>query len=657
MSTEKSIENRSLGDTLADVFHEFSILLRYMRFRIAERLRSPLWRFIGGQRPVEYDEVDLLETAAPEQMQKPEDVLIPLRKEPKPEGTNDQAQLQNSKRLLDMFGAKFNARESRKREAASKASKASRTSDGLQMEFDFSTQNETVDELEAIEDIVYSIPEGEYMLPPFTLFETKEEDDALDTEEIEATRKSIQDCLDNFNFDAEVGDAIHGPTVTLYKVTVGKGVRVATIASLDKDIEMALSAPSMRILAPVSGTTYAGIEVPNKKPSIVLCGNILNGRAWHQTKAQLPLILGRDINGNDVVMDLSKAPHLLVAGATGTGKSVCLNTFIVSMISRFSPEDLKLMLVDPKRVEMQAYNTLPHLLVPVINDVEVVLIALRWLCYEMERRYSVLGKVGVKKLSEFNSRPPMTEELLDNENKPIPQKMPFIVLVIDELADIMLTAKREVEMCLGRLAAKSRAVGIHVIVATQRPSVDVLTGTIKGNFPTRIAFRAASQIDSRTILDGMGAESLLGKGDMLFKSPSGADLQRIQGAMVTDEEIEKVVKFCSCQGYLPPRNFESIKNSATVTDNDEGKADMDDDSGSDAKDDLMRKAIEIIFQTRKSSISYLQRSLGIGYNKAASLVDEMEKHGILGPEVVKGKREIIPESFEEAMRMLEDDCN
>ena len=638
---------------VADVFHELSILLRYMRFRIAERLRSPLWRFIGGQHPEDYYDADLLETAAPEQMQRPEDVLIPL-KTSSDDTAPKTSRTQDSQELLDLFGKKLYEREHRKRQAASRMSKASKDSnDGKQMEFDFNADDKPAEEQETPEDIAYCIPEGEYMLPPFTLFETKDEETQFDTEEIDNTRKGIQDCLDNFSFDAEVGDAIHGPTVTLFKVNVGKGVRVSSIASLHKDIEMALSAPSLRILTPVPGTAFAGIEVPNKKRSTVLCGNILNGRAWHQAKGHLPLILGRNINGNDVLMDLSKAPHLLVAGTTGTGKSVCLNTFIVSLISKFSPEDLKLILVDPKVVEMQAYNTLPHLLVPVINDVEVILIALRWLIYEMERRYAIFAQVGVKQLSEFNSRPQMTEELLDKDNQPIPQKMPFIVLFMDELADVMLAAKKEVEICLGRLAAKARAVGIHLIVATQRPSVDVLTGTIKGNFPTRIAFKTASQIDARTIMDTMGAESLLGNGDMLFKPPGASDIQRIQGALVTETEINNVVKFCSSQGYSCPKSFDCIKNSETVPQA-EGSAsgpdgDMDDYDG----DDLMRQAIEIFLQTRKSSISYLQRTLKIGYNKAASLVEEMEDCGILGPESVKGKREIIPDTVEEALQMIE----
>ena len=655
MSTGKTINERGLRETLADIFHEFTILLRYARFRIAERLRSPLWRFIGGQRPIDYEEEDLLETAAPEQMQKPEDVLIPL-KEHKPETNTEKPQYPNSQQLLDLFGKKLNARENRKRQAASKASKASNNPEGRQMEFDFSSNEEETEEQLSPEDLAYSIPEGEYMLPPFTLFENKEEEVVLDTEEIDATRKAIQDCLDNFSFDAEVGDAIHGPTVTLFKVTVGKGIRVATISSLNDDIKMALSVPSMRIMAPVAGTNYAGIEVPNKTPSTVLCGNILNGRAWHQSKAQIPLILGRAINGNDVLMDLSKAPHLLVAGTTGTGKSVCLNTFIVSLISKFSPEDLKLMLVDPKYVEMAQYNGLPHLLVPVINSVELVLIALRWLCYEMDRRYAILAKVGVKKLSEFNSRPPMTEAILDDDNQPIPQKLPFIVLIIDELADIMAVAKKEVEMQIARLAAKSRAVGIHVIVATQSPRVDVITGTIKSNFPTRISFKTTSQIDSRVILDCMGAESLMGRGDMLFKPPGGPELQRLQGALVTDKEIENVVKFCSSQGYMPPKGFASIMNSETVP-QDESKSESDDESGTGDKDDLMRRAIEVIIQDQRPTISYLQRRLGIGYNKAASLVDEMVKHGILGPEISKGKREIFPESVDEAMQMLENDSS
>ena len=342
-----------------------------------------------------------------------------------------------------------------------------------------------------------------------------------------------------------------------------------------------------------------------------------------------------------------------MAGATGSGKSVCLNNILISLLYRFPPEDLRLILVDPKIVEMSVYNKLPHLVVPVITDVELVVMALRWVIYEMERRYAMLAKVGVRNLESFNNRPPSPEPVYDDEHNEIPRKLPFIVVVIDEMADIMLTARQDVETCLARIAQLSRAVGIHCIIATQRPSVNVITGVIKANFPTRIAFQVASQIDSRTIIDGKGAESLLGRGDMLYKASDGLRMQRLQGAMITDAEIENIVNFCAAQGNAE-LNFDVIKSVAAKpqpTDGDdgigEGGFDGADDDGN-GQEALLRAAVEIIVNDRKASISYIQRRLKIGYNRAASVMEELEKRNIVGPQIGSAPREILIDSPDDA---------
>ena len=343
---------------------------------------------------------------------------------------------------------------------------------------------------------------------------------------------------------------------------------------------------------------------------------------------------------------------MLVAGATGSGKSVCLNNILISLLYRFPPEDLRLILVDPKIVEMSVYNKLPHLVVPVITDVELVVMALRWVIYEMERRYAILAKVGVRNLESFNNRPPSAEPIYDDDHNEIPQKLPFIVVIIDEMADIMLTARQDVETCLARIAQLSRAVGIHCIIATQRPSVNVITGVIKANFPTRIAFQVASQIDSRTIIDGKGAESLLGRGDMLYKASDGLRMQRLQGAMITDSEIENIVNFCAAQGNAE-LNFDVIKSVAAKPQPAEGDGigeggfDGADDDG-DGQEALIRAAVEIIVIDRKASISYIQRRLKIGYNKAASVIEILEKRNIIGPQVGTAPREILIDSPDDA---------
>jgi S-DNA-T family DNA segregation ATPase FtsK/SpoIIIE len=337
-----------------------------------------------------------------------------------------------------------------------------------------------------------------------------------------------------------------------------------------------------------------------------------------------------------VILDLAKAPHLLVAGATGSGKSVCLNSMLMSLLFRFPPEELQLLLVDPKVVEFAVYNQLPHLVAPVISDVSVVVLALRWVIGEMERRYRVMAKVGARHLAGFNSRPPDPQPVLDDEGQPIPAKLPRIVLVIDELADIMMTARQDVEQSLARIAQMSRAVGIHTIIATQRPSVNVITGVIKANYPTRIAFRVSSQFDSRTIIDGKGAESLLGQGDMLFQAPGASRLERIQGALVEDAAIEAVVHHLA--QWRPARFDHDLFAETAATTGPVGESDA---LAEDEDEELIQQAIESIVRDRRASTSYIQRRLRIGYNRAATIMEILEERGIVGPQTGSAKREIL----------------
>ena len=489
-----------------------------------------------------------------------------------------------------------------------------------------------------------------YQIPPIELLNTQDAIAELDVDEMERAAKIIQNTLDAFFIDADVSGFQRGPRITLYKVTVARGVKVEAVAHISNDIAMALSATSLRILAPMPGHDYVGIEVPNRKADLVRCGSAIASAAFHEHKGLIPIVLGRSIEGKDIVIDLARTPHLLVAGATGSGKSVCLNNILISLLYRFPPEDLRLILVDPKIVEMSVYNRLPHLIVPVVTDVELVVMALRWVVFEMERRYAILAKVGVRNLESFNSRPPSAEPVYDDENNEIPQKLPFIVVVIDEMADIMLTSRQDVETCLARIAQLSRAVGIHCIIATQRPSVNVITGVIKANFPTRIAFQVASQIDSRTIIDGKGAEVLLGRGDMLYKASDAIRMQRLQGAMITDSEIEHVVDFCAKQGG-GELNFDVIKSIAAKPKPQDGDDRLDDDALDDdgnSQEALIRAAVEIVVNDRKASISYIQRRLKIGYNKAATLMEILEKRNVVGPQIGSAPREILIDSLSDA---------
>ncbi len=489
----------------------------------------------------------------------------------------------------------------------------------------------------------------DYELPALSLLDAC--DDSIETmvrpEEVEKKKIILQATLDSFNIDAKVGQATSGPRVTLFEVEPAPGVKVERISNLSNNIAMELQAQSLRILTPIPGRKSVGIEVPNDRAAIVSLQGLMNTPVWRNKKASIPLLLGRNISGKPVLLDLAKAPHLLIAGATGSGKSVCINALIMSLLYRFSPEEMRLVLVDPKVVEFSCYKRLPHLVVPVITDSNKVVLALRWVINEMERRYSMFAAVNARNIASFNARPKRKTPQTDHQGNEIPPRVPYIIVVIDELADIMMTAKSEVETSLARIAQLSRAVGVHTILATQRPSVNVITGIIKANYPTRIAFQVTSQIDSRTILDGKGAEKLLGRGDMLFKPPGASQLERNQSPMVNDHEIEAVVDYVSSQSE---QEFvaDVFKGGADGEGGGPGEELSDEDEG------LIERAIEIILQDRRATTSYVQRCLRIGYNRAALIMEILEQRGVVGPQIGSAPREILI-SQDESNRDGEDD--
>jgi S-DNA-T family DNA segregation ATPase FtsK/SpoIIIE len=459
--------------------------------------------------------------------------------------------------------------------------------------------------------------------------------------DFQASATILKETLSEFGIEADITNVERGPVVTRYELLPAPGVRVEKIAALSNNIGLAMKAESVRIQAPIPGKGVVGIEVPNSKTTLVCLREVLESDAWLAGKAALPLVLGKDVGGRVIVADLAEMPHLLIAGATGSGKTVCMNSVLAGLLMSRSPDQMRLMLIDPKIVEFAAYNHLPHLVVPVITDPKKVAIGLRWAINEMEKRYKLFARVGVRNITAYNSRPIVKQAELfagagPDEEKPAeltPDRLPYIVIVVDELADLMLVAQADIENGIARLAQLSRAVGIHMILATQRPSVNVITGTIKANFPARIAFQVAQNNDSRTILDSGGAEKLLGRGDMLFLPPSTGKLLRGQGAMVRDNEVAAIVEFICRQA--PPayetRITEEIEKAAA-----EGEGEAE-----DVSDDLLPQAIEIIRETRRASTSALQRRLRIGYNRAGRLMDVLEQKGIVGPPRGSDPREIL----------------
>lgn len=470
------------------------------------------------------------------------------------------------------------------------------------------------------------LPPEPYRFPDLELLELVEPDKTVrfvDPDELELRQNQLQRVLDSFTVDAQVCDAIVGPRVTQFRVRPGVGVRVEAITALDRNIALGMEAESVRLQAPIPGEAFVGVEIPNRHAVPICLRKIFASRTWHEDNGVLPLALGIDITGRIVLTDLTKTPHLLIAGATGSGKSVCMNNIILSLLYRFSPEQLELALVDPKKVEFSLYRDVPHLIHPVVTESKMVVGLLHWMVIEMERRYTLLADHQVRNITAFN------EKALRDGFQPLP----YTVLIIDELADLMMTHGHEVETHLARLAQLSRAAGIHTILATQRPSVNVITGVIKANFPTRIAFRVSSQIDSRTILDGKGAESLLGRGDMLFNPPGASRLMRIQGPMVEDHEIERVVEHIAAN--RSPRYRIEIPDETTS-----GPA-VPGIENKEGGDPMLKQALEVIFTHERATTSFLQRRLKIGYNRAASIIDELEAQGFIGPQIGNLPREIL----------------
>ncbi len=502
---------------------------------------------------------------------------------------------------------------------------------------------------------------GDYHFPPMDLLMEPPEEEAIGDEDHILKAKRLQDTLKEFKIEVEMGEVHTGPVITRYDLHPAAGVRVEKIANLDKNIAMALKAESVRILAPVPGKGCVGIEVPNAVPMPVCMKEILQSKAWHEAGAEIPVVLGKEASGRPLVADLTKMPHLLVAGSTGSGKTVCINAIIASLCYHSSPEDVRFIMVDPKIVEMKVYNDLPHMLIPVVTEPKKVPGALKWLLIEMERRYQIFSKIGVRNIAGFNAKilkdkaekekaqrldAEMTAEERaalssievprDDDVLEIPEnKLPYIVCIIDELADLMMVAQADVETGIARLAQLARAAGIHLIIATQRPSVNVITGVIKANLPSRISFRVASYRDSQTILDGKGAEALIGKGDMLFIPPGSSTFARAQGAFVSDDEINGIVEFLKING--PPQIIEEVRDQIESAGQDDvlGSTDDSDD------DPMTRKAIEIIRSTKRASTSNLQRKLSIGYNRAARIMDDLEDRGLVGPDVAGQGREIL----------------
>jgi S-DNA-T family DNA segregation ATPase FtsK/SpoIIIE len=483
------------------------------------------------------------------------------------------------------------------------------------------------------------LKEPAYELPPLSLLEPLPTDKERKLQDDhETTAKVLKETLAEFGIESEVKHIEEGPVVTRYELLPAAGVRVEKIGQLTNNLALTLKATSVRVQAPIPGKGVVGIEVPNSSATKVYLREILEGETWRNSQAEIPIVLGKDVGGKDIVPDLAAMPHLLIAGATGSGKTVCMNSILAGLLMSRTPAKLRLMLIDPKRIEFAAYDELPHLIAPVITDSKKVVFGLHWAIGEMEKRYKLFAKTGVRNIQGYNSRP-IEQEMLPaaggSEEAPehMPDRLPYIVIVIDELADLMMVAQADVENHITRLAQLSRAVGIHMILATQRPSVNIITGTIKANFPARLSFQVAQKVDSRTILDTVGADKLLGRGDMLFLQPTSSKLTRAQGALTSDEDTRRIVKFI--KERYPPNYKLAIKQHVEKADGTE----LSDDDIID--EDLLGEAIQVIRQSRRASVSLLQRRLKIGYNRAGRLMDKLEEKGIVGPVHGSDPREIL----------------
>jgi S-DNA-T family DNA segregation ATPase FtsK/SpoIIIE len=510
---------------------------------------------------------------------------------------------------------------------------------------------------------------GNYQFPSYALLHVPDPNvkPTESKEELMANARLMQNTLAQFDIEVALGDITKGPTITRYELHPAPGVRLEKISALGNNIAAALKAERINILAPVPGKSSVGVEVPNAVKTKVIMRDLLESEEWHNTKARIPLALGKDVYGHPIIADLAEMPHLLIAGSTGSGKSVCINAIIASLLYKFSPDQLRFVMIDPKVVELQQYNSLPHLVVPVVTDPKKVVLALRWVVNEMEKRYQIFAKVGVRNIKSFNERPKnkppeekqqpelplmakkekveanaegfaveLDEEIVvpREDDIIIPEKLSYVVVIIDELADLMLVAPADVEMAIARITQMARAAGIHCIVATQRPSVDVITGVIKANIPARIAFQVAAKVDSRTILDAMGADKLLGKGDMLYLPPGSAKLNRAQGVLITDQEIQGIVDFIAKQGK-PSYEVEIHQQLSKPA------SSFDPDDECDEDEDLIQQCVEVIRSEQKASVSLMQRRLRLGYTRAARIMDELERRGIVGPSKGAEPRDIL----------------
>lgn len=484
------------------------------------------------------------------------------------------------------------------------------------------------DKVEENKNALTMASDPNWNLPGVELLSNKQS--KADAGDIKHNAQVIKDTMRDFKIDVEMEEANVGPKVTQYTLKPPAGVRLSKITALDSNISLNLGSEAIRIEAPIPGKRAVGIEVPNKKAAMVTLRSILNSDQWKSSSSPLSFAIGKDISGQGVVGELETMPHLLVAGQTGSGKSVMINTLLTSLLYRNSPADLKLILVDPKQVELTPYNNIPHLLTPVITEPEKCISALKWAVNEMERRYTLLAEKAKRNIQGYNSANPE-------------ERMPYVVIVIDELADLMMLAARDVEALIVRIAQKARAVGIHLVLATQRPSVDVITGLIKANIPARIAFTVASQIDSRTIIDQMGAEKLLGKGDLLITTAANPKPRRVQAAFLDDPEVMKVTDFIKMQ--RPPEYNDEVVTQPVQIGNGKGGMVMDMDSGSE--DSMFEDAVKCVIESGKASASLLQRRLRVGYARAARLIEDMEEQGIIGPADGARPRDVLVSSMDE----------
>ncbi|MGO1579819.1 MAG: DNA translocase FtsK 4TM domain-containing protein [Peptoniphilaceae bacterium] len=484
-----------------------------------------------------------------------------------------------------------------------------------------------------ISEEVNSVVEEEYIFPPIELLYISKNNSQIPNDEIINNGKIIEKTMENFGIDCKIVAINKGPVITCYEIEPAPGVKLSKIVALNDNLSLSLASSDIRIEAPIPGKSVVGIEVPNKKKQDVTTREIISSKEFIKLNSKLPLALGKNVSGDMVISSIDKMPHLLIAGATGSGKSVCINTIISSIIYKSSPKDVKLMLIDPKVVELNIYNGIPHLLIPVVTDPKKAAFALNWAVGEMEKRYKYFAENSVRDIGSYNAK----MKKLNREDKVIPK----IVIIVDELADLMMVSQSEVEDYIARLAQMARAAGIHLIIATQRPSVDVITGTIKANIPSRIAFSVSSAVDSRTILDMSGAEKLLGKGDMLFYPSFYSKPVRIQGSFISDEEVENVVNFVKANSKIENNYTEKITKEI-----EKKKEKLDKDM-----DPLFKEAIEYILDDEQASISFLQRKLKIGYSRAARIVDQMEELNIIGPSEGSKPRKLFM-GREDIMKLL-----